>query len=51
MDYSLALHVARTNAQGRDQVGQLVKSAQEATNLNVEIAYLAKKGIVPLPQR
>jgi len=40
LGHLLALHVTPANEQDRDQVAQLAKSVQEATNLNVEIAYV-----------
>ena len=36
----MALHVTPANEQDRAQVGELVKRVQEATDLNVEIAFV-----------
>jgi transposase len=40
LGYLLALHVTPANVQDRDQVAQLTHDIQEATGLNVDIAYV-----------
>ena len=39
LGHLLALHVTPANEQDRDQVAQLTQDVQEATGLNVEVAY------------
>ncbi|HUP80274.1 MAG TPA: IS5 family transposase [Pirellula sp.] len=40
LGHLLALHVTPANAQEREQVAELAKAVQEATNENVELAYV-----------
>ncbi len=40
LGHLLALHVTPVNEQDRDQVAQLAQGIQEATGLNVEVAYV-----------